>query len=282
MYRMTLVCLLALLLAPPAVCAQGCDANGLCTFANLDDLSRLQWQHCTDSGCAGGKGLTVAGVANTTESAPYNFTVDSSSLRFDLDYGASGCTSDCFSNVLFFTDPSGAPNASTDAATKITIDLYAGLDPTGISGSQALEFNVFQTFCTSGPCPNGTYTRFTYSYQCDFADGVWRVWGGPSAGWVNTNPLVTCSLFSNTNPNGASFNHFTFNFTRGADLNNPTITYTDFWVNGTHHVLNQTLGTDTNVSGQPHEFEPSIQLDGNGSGTSYSLWTDQWTVTASH
>lgn len=281
MYRMKLVCLLTLLFASSAIHAQGCS-SGLCTFANLDDLSRLQWQHCTDSGCAGGNGLAVAGVANTTETPPYTFTVDGQSLRFDLDFSGSGCTSNCFSNALFFNDPSGTPSADTDAATKITIDLYAGLDPTGINGSQALEFNVFQAFCNPGPCPSGTFYVFTYSYQCDFDGGFWRVWGsanGAAETWHATT--VPCNRFSNTNPNGASFNHFTFNFTRGSNLSTPTITYTDFWVNGNHYVLNVSYGVLTR-SQAGHYFEPSIQLDGNASGTSYSLWTDQWTVTASN
>src|SRR5947209_15554244 len=83
MSRFLLVCAVALLLAPLAVHAQT-------TLPNIDDTSRLDWQHCTDPGCSGGNGNSTAGVANITESDPFNYTIDGSSLRFDL--AMNGCS----------------------------------------------------------------------------------------------------------------------------------------------------------------------------------------------
>lgn len=268
MYRLLLVCAAALLLAPLAAHAQT-------TLPNIDDTSRLDWQHCTDPGCAGGNGNSIAGVANVTESAPFNFTIDGSSLRFDL--AMNGCSSNCYSNALFWNQLAsyGVPNTGTDNATNISLDLYVGMDSAGINNSQALEFTVNQTFCTSGACPSGTYTKFIYSFQCDFGNTkVWRIWDGATNSWVSTG--ASCVRFSNTNPNGPSFNHFVFNFTR-PDLSH--VHYVDFYVNNTHVVVNQTLGAHNLGSTQAHEFNASMQLDGNFSGVPYSVWVDKWNIT---
>src|SRR5215469_7459005 len=87
MSRTLLALLVALLLAPLAIHAQT-------ALSNIDDTSRLDWQHCTNPGCSGGKGFSTAGVANITESPPYNYTVDGTSIRFDLLI--TGCSSDCY------------------------------------------------------------------------------------------------------------------------------------------------------------------------------------------
>lgn len=249
-------------------------AQAQSTLSNIDDTSRLNWQHCTAPSCAGGNGNSIAGVANITESAPFNFTVDGSSLRFDL--AMNGCTSNCYSNALFWNQLAsyGVPNSGTDAATNISMSMDVGMDSPGINNSQALEFTVNQTFCTSGACPSGTYTRFVYSFQCDFQSGVWRIWDGSTHSWVSTG--AGCVRFSVTNPNGPSFNHFIFNFTR-PDLGH--VHYVDFYVNNTHVVVNQTLTPENLGSTQAHEFNASMQLDGNFSGVPYSAWIDQWSIT---
>lgn len=267
MHRFVLACGLALLLAPLATHAQT-------TLSNIDDTDRLQWQHCTNPGCSGGKGFSTAGVANIVENPPYNYTVDGTSLRFDLLI--SGCSSDCYSNALFWNPLSsyGVPNSGTDNATTISLAMTVGMDSAGINGSQALEFTVQQTFCTSGPCPNGTYTRFIYSYQCDFVGGFWNVWDAGSGSWKSTG--ANCVRFSNTNPNGPSFNQFIFNFTR-PDLGH--VHYVDFYVNNTHVVVDQTWQPKNLGSTKAHDFLAAMQLDGDFSGNSYSTWIDKWSIT---
>lgn len=255
------------------VAAQCCSLNAQTTVSSLDDdpitspndtyNNNRAWAFNTgpDIGC-NSTGCHVAGSITTTGS-PSN---DGSSIQFNLS-NSDGCVTQCWSDVFNFNRI--YHDGTADNATSFTLDLYNTTSANNVS--QALEYTIEQDVLTA---PN-TYTKFVFSIQCDFVDGIWQVWdgniNGGGAGWVNPNGAnIPCSGFDPPD----EFAHFVFHFQR-PDLSH--IYYSDFTVDATNRSVNYTAGVQV-VGDWEENLITALQLDGDYAGDSYSAIADQWTV----
>jgi hypothetical protein len=270
-----------LILALLTMCALFSHAQT--TIANIDDLpispsndsnAEGQWIWLTGPDIGG---CDVGCQAEGGIAQPADVTIDGQSIRFDVNNLNNGCTSDCWTDVLFFNRVDTTGN--TDGATSFTLDTYATLNDTGNNVSQALEYTVEQDVCTQN-CGTGSdiWTRFIYSMQCDYrGSGNWRVWdgnlNGGGGGWTDAYSSTPAPCVQFQPP--SEYAHFVFHFTR-PDLGH--MRYVDFSVDNTHIDLQYLAGVQTTTNWQD-QLVAEWQLDGDMLADSYSAWADQWTIT---
>jgi hypothetical protein len=238
------------------------------TIPNIQNDAVSTWQWCNSCASASGSTYAVGGVASVTQSG---YQISGKSVRFDLiDNGTLSCSPNCYGNVYFWN-----PVASDISETSVTNDFYAMMNSVGDAASQALEFTVEHDICKAN-CgqSNEEDFRYIFSVQCDFNSKVWRLWDGAaySTGgnaWQPTS--YACDPFQ-----AMSFNHFTFDFTRG----NQEVTYVDMWINGVQYSFNNTTyGIQYDTPNSKQQFVASVQLDGDYNEAPYSMWVDEWNIT---
>jgi hypothetical protein len=256
-----------LLLASPACHAQT-------TITNIDDdpitspndtyNDNRAWAWETGQNIGG----CVNGVCHATAALSHVFdvTTDGEAMRLDLNKINDGCTTNCWTDAWY--GERIYHNVSTaNGATTFTLDVFLALDSRGISHSQAVEFNMEQDFQDS----TGGWSIYKYSWQCDYkGTQQWRVWDSGTNQWVAIG--AACVVPFNAN----GYDHYVFHATR---LSNGTYSYSDFFVNGTHVVVNYTTQGHEEKATWENNLFTWIQLDSDGAADSYTAWVDQLNVT---
>jgi len=106
---------------------------------------------------------------------------------------------------------------------------------------------------------------FIFGTECDLrGSGNWDVYDTSNHRWVNTG--VGCR------PGTYTWNHLTEEFQRHSD---GSCTYVAITLNGVKHYINRTYWSKSHSG---NELTVAVQLDGNSSCTSYSLWADKITL----
>jgi hypothetical protein len=252
------------------MCGAAASADSIVTIDNIDDqpitnpndsLNNIQsWGWVLDS-CVTGCHVTSTITHNT------NLSVDGQSIQFDLNKSDT-CTANCYTDTFNFNRivfGSAANNANF-----LTMNVATAMDARGLTGSQALEFNLEQDVQIG----TNLWARFIYGVQCDFkgGSGAWRVWDGGLAGgpnWVATT--IPCVPPASAN----SFNQYVFNFTR---LNGNQIEYTDFFINGTDIVLDYVTHGIQTVTDFHDQLVAAIQLDGDFQADPYTVFADRFSI----
>jgi len=206
----------------------------------ISDIQKLTgWQTCVLS-CAG----APSAVFSLTQGIA-SPSLSGSSDRFSLLSGTSS-----FGAVMWF-NALGAHNS----ATHFLFDLYYYVDNPAVD--QAMEFYVTQ---------NANGARYNIGAQCDVAGHSWRMWDNIGHRWVNSAAICPT-------PAAKTWNHVVFEFQRQPGGNE---IFTAVTLNGNRSVVNLSMQhTADSASG----LDVAYQADANGSGTPYSVWLDQVSVT---
>jgi len=170
-------------------------------------------------------------------------SLDGSSTLFSYDGGPA------FSHILWSRYLSG-----NGSAANFVLDMYYYIDRP--ANSQALEFAANQQLSNQW---------YKFSTQCDFADGLWRLWDSANQGWVGTS--APC-----TRPPANTWQHLTFEYQR-ADAQAVFVAIT---VNGQKYSINQSFNPEAN-SGSA-SVTVHFEMDGNGAAQAYNVWVDQMTL----
>jgi hypothetical protein len=207
-----------------------------------------QFQSCTahlfGTECASGVGDAI--FAMTPNQVTPSLSGNSS--RFDIS-GPVG-----YSNALWWNQLGGGTLLNHFT---LAMDFYIS-DGTV---SEALEFDVNQSL-------NGS--RYTYGTECSFLNAkFWRVWDPLNEKWVPT--AIPCLPFTSQ-----TWHHLEWQF----EHLNGQVHYVSLTVDGV------TSPVDLSFSPQPNYpfqgFDVAFQMDGNFAQAPYSVWLDNWTLTASY
>jgi len=217
--------------------------------ASITQIQTLsQFQSCTahlfGAPCASGQGDAVFAMTQNQS----NPSLSGNSTRFDLS-GPVG-----YSNALWWNQLGGGTLLNHFT---LALDFYISNGDV----AEALEFDVNQSL-------NGT--RYTYGTECSVLDTKqWNTWNAPTMSWVPTG--IPCPPFASN-----TWHHLEWQFER---------------LNGQVHYISVTVdGVTTPVNrfadpqpGYPYQgFDVAFQIDGNYIQTPYSVWVDNWTLTASY
>jgi hypothetical protein len=186
-------------------------------------------------------GNCTAAVADTT------VQLDGSSIKFPYTGGAA-FSSGQWTSVL-------AGNLTS--ATNFTLDFWGYMPAPGVA--QALEVKADQV--VGG-------REYPFAFQCDLKGSqTWRVWNQGTQTWVGSTAPCTA-------PPANTWVHYVMHFSQGASQQ---VHYQDVTVNGTTSVLNKDMSSLANsgAAGMSVRFK----LDGDGTGTAYSLNVDKMSVT---
>ena len=110
--------------------------------------------------------------------------------------------------------------------------------------------------------------EYPFQLQCDFnGTKLWRVWNPSTNNWDSTS--VGCSEIS-----ANTWNHFTLHFSR---TSSNQLYYQDIVINGPTYSFNMYENPISNTNSA--SMKVKVVLDGNSSGTAYSLWLDEVSLT---
>ncbi len=205
------------------------------SYSNINQMSG--WDGCDK--CAGSSG--------DGPSATYKMTQNVSSPSLDgksAEFYLKG--SKPYSNALWWKQLGANPSASN-----FEYDLYFYLkDP---SAAQALEFDVNQSL-------DGK--KYIFGTECDIKDHHdWDVYNAAAHKWTETG--IACTM-----PKAYAWNHLTLEFQRS----NGQLKFISVTLNGKKSYINKTYGPASSGSS---ELNVAIQIDGDGSNTAYSEWSDK-------
>lgn len=210
-------------------------------FANIDQVSG--WDSCNSCAGPGGKGAAVPYSMTQGQSTP---SMDGKSTEFHLG-GSSP-----YSAALWWKQLGANMNLSN-----FVYDLYFYVrNP---SASQALEFDMNQS---------GGGKKWIFGTQCDYKDHKdWDVWDTKNHAWIKTG--IPC-----TAPAAYSWNHLVLEFQR---TSNGMAKFIAVTLNGKKSYFNRTYYPQSSGA---QELNVAFQMDGNGSGTNYSVWLDKVNMSA--
>jgi hypothetical protein len=172
---------------------------------------------------------------------------DGSSVRLTYS-GGGGYSSGSWSKTL---------TQDFSAGQNYSFDFWAYMQNPG--ASQAMVFTADQV--VGGK-------EYPFQVQCDFLDSkLWRVWNPSTGNWDPTS--VGCAKFS-TN----TWNHFTVHFGR---TSSNQLFYQDIVINGSTYSFNRYENPISNTGS--NSMKVKVALDGDSSGTAYSLWLDEVSLT---
>lgn len=211
---------------------------------------------CDFFGTCGGSGGGVQNIDDQTnwtcngncspKAADTSIQQDGASARFTYTGGAA------------FTDATWRAPAAADYSNAGELSLGFLSYITNPSASQALEVHALQQF-------NGNF--YPFQIQCDFQGSqLWRVWDPVAGGWVPTN--VGCVVFT-----ANSWDTFILHFHRSGTQ----LVYDDVSINGTTYPFNVTVNAIPQSGTNSMNVE--VKLIGDGTGTAYSWWLDQLSLT---
>jgi hypothetical protein len=219
-------------------------------LSNIEDMSTWQW--CTRQWnglvCASGLGNAVSWMAGHQTSP----SLDGASSEFYIG-GSTG-----YSNALWWKSLGGGASPS-----HFKYDFWVYIQQPQLS--QALEFDVNQSFS------NGT--RYVWGSECNFkADHAWDVWDGGTKKWIQT--ALGCPVFP-----ANKWIHFTWNLERV----NGKMHYISLVVNGVTHSLNLYMNPETSYiqsGAERQDINVAFQMDGDYRQDPYYVWLDKVSLTA--
>lgn len=213
---------------------------GAIVFNQIEQMSG--WQSCHDPGCAGGSGNGSYWLAQN-QSQP--------SLS-----GASNqvYNSGVWANALWWKKVGANNNV-----TNFLWDFWVQLDGNAAGAAQALEYDAFQFV--------GGY-NYMIGSQCNVAAGVWDLWDELNGHWIHST--IPCHGFA-----AGTWHHIQWYMT--TNHTNQTYRYVTLVVDGVPHTINKTYNAKNLHWGD--NLGCQFQLDVNASGTGYSEWYDNVTLT---
>lgn len=234
-------CILSLVLFC-AAWTSGVQAQTKTVFSKIQQKSG--WQSCDVCSGAGGNGSSAVHWL-----AQFQTTPSLSGGSAEFYYGGP----EAYSSALWWEQLGAMPTA-----THFTYDLYFYV--TDATVPQALEFDVNQSL-------NGK--KYIFGTECDLRGtykGYWRVYDA-KLHWTNTG--VACAGITS-----AKWHHLTWQLERTSDGHTHFITVT---IDGVTKTVNRYY---TPTTSSAKELNIAVQTDGNKTGTAFSLWVDQITLTA--
>jgi hypothetical protein len=208
--------------------------------SNIDQLTG--WESCTVCAGAGGNGPAATFSLVQNQASP---SMDGKSAKFSI----SGTTP--YSDALWWKQL-GADSTKTN----FKYDLYFYL--TTPQNAQTLEFDANQG--------DGVH-HFIYGTQCSIRNHkTWDTWDNATLSWKPT--AVACAQ-----PTAFVWHHLTWEFKRTAT----STIFVGFTYDGVTHYINRTSSAKLQ---NLKEIDVAIQLDGNSTMQSYSMWVDKMTLTA--
>lgn len=186
-------------------------------------------------------GNCTAAVADTT------VQLDGSSVKFPYTGGAA------FSSGQWTSTLAG----DFTSATNFTLDFWGYMPNPGV----AHVFEVKADQVVGG-------REYPFAFQCDMqVTQTWRVWNQVSQTWVASTAPCTA-------PAANTWVHYVMHFSQGASQQ---VHYQDVAVNGTTYVLDKDVSSLAN-SGTA-AMSVRIKLDGDSTGTAYSMNVDEMSLT---
>jgi hypothetical protein len=217
--------------------------------AQITQIQRMtQFQSCTahlfGSECASGIGDAIFNMTQN-QTTP---SLSGNSTRFDIS-GPVG-----YSNALWWNQLGGGTLLNT-----FTLDMDFYISDGTVS--EALEFDVNQSLGGN---------RYTYGTECSVLNAKqWRVWDPLNERWAATG--VPCLPFASQ-----TWHHLQWQFARV----NGQVHYISVTVDGVTSPVNLSFNPQPNYPFQG--FDVAFQMDGNYAQAPYSVWIDNWTLTASY
>ncbi len=148
---------------------------------------------------------------------------------------------------------------ANNTATNFLWDFYFQVNDASLAAGQALEFDAFQFL--------GGY-NYMIGSQCDYGNGKWDLWDELNGHWIPTS--ISCSKFA---PN--TWHHIQWYVQRTPDATN--YRYVTLVVDGTPYNVDQTYSAK--YVGWRDDVGIQYQLDVNATGSGYSMWIDNSTLT---
>lgn len=210
-------------------------------YANIDQMTG--WSSCNSCAGPGGNGATVPYSMTQFQASP---SLDGKSAQFWLG-GSSP-----YSAALWWKQL-----GANSAVSNFVYDLYFYVK--NPAASQALEFDMNQS---------GWGKKWIFGTQCDYKDHKdWDVWDTANHVWVKTG--IAC-----TPPQAYTWNHLVLEFQRTSTGMAKFIALT---LNGKKSYISRSYWPK---GSSVQELNVAFQMDGNGSGTNYSVWLDKVNMSA--
>lgn len=230
------------------------------TWANLDDVTG--WHSCGTPGCAGGKN-----TANFF--GPVHVGSPSLDLNGSAKFGFNS-PNPSYSDALYWYNTVCCTAGISAPYTSFAYDLFYYIKYPSVP--QALQWHVVQTISHT---PSSTQsTRYTYGFQCllkGVTTPVWRVYDYAKPGWVSTG--ISCAAVKSSS---YTWDHLHFEAMR---TSTGKVLYLSLSYNGQTYPLN-ILASPKTLNTLADDLNVAFEIDSNSSGTPFSVWLDEISLTA--
>ncbi len=209
-------------------------------YSDIHEMSG--WESCDSCAGAGGNGPKATVSMKQFLSSP---SLTGKAAEFYIK------GTKAYSNALWWKQL-----GANSSVSNFQYDLYFYLkDP---SAAQALEFDVNQG--VGGK-------KYIFGTECDVKDThTWKIYDANAHQWMTTS--LACS-----EPASYTWNHLTWEFQRV----NGQMKFVSITLNGKKSYINRSYYPESSGS---DELNVAIQIDEDGSNTSYSEWADKVTLSA--